>query len=92
MARGNIRKRSANSYEISYEDARNAGGRRVRRYLTIKGTRKDAESNLNEILASRDRGTYVPPTKMTFSDLLKEWLENYVMNNCRHSTQPSYGH
>ncbi|MFC2052550.1 hypothetical protein ACFLT4_07475, partial [Chloroflexota bacterium] len=90
MARGNIRKRSSNSYEISWEDERNSIGRRVRRYETVKGTRKDAESKLNEILASRDRGTFVEPTRITFSELLTEWLDSYVTMNCRHSTQVSY--
>ena len=89
MPRGNIRKR-VNSYEISYEDGRDAGGRRIRRYETVKGTRKDAEARLTEILASRDKGTYILPTKITVGELMEQWMDSYVAANCRHSTQESY--
>ncbi|MFC1915920.1 tyrosine recombinase XerC [Chloroflexota bacterium] len=90
MPRGNIRKRSQDSYEISYEDGRDAGGRRMRRYETVKGTRKNAEARLNEILTTRDKGTYILPTKMTFGKLLEQWLDSYVTLNCGLSTQDSY--
>jgi len=49
MPTGNIRKRSKDSYEISFEDGRDAQGKRVRRCETAKSTRKDAERRLNEL-------------------------------------------
>ncbi|MBA7652658.1 hypothetical protein ES703_60493 [subsurface metagenome] len=91
MARGNIRKRSKDSYEISYEDGRDAGGRRVRRYETVKGTRGNAEARLNEILSSRDKGTYILPSKITFGELLEQWLDSYVVANYGLSTRTATG-
>ncbi len=71
MARGNIRKRSRNSYEISWEDGRDSGGKRVRRYESVKGPRKNAEARLRQIFSSRDGGEYLLPNSMTFGDLLE---------------------
>ena len=90
MSEGNIRKRSGNSYEISWEDGRDSSGRRRRRYKNIKGPRKNAEARLRQILSSRDRGEYLLPNKMTFGELLEQWLDGYVPQNLRLSTQNSY--
>lgn len=90
MSEGNIRKRSKNSYEVSWEDGRNSSGRRVRRYETVKGPRKNAEARLRQIFSGRDRGEYPLSTKMTFGELLEQWLNGYVTQNLRHSVQVSY--
>ena len=90
MSEGNIRKRSRNSYEISWEEGRKATGKRVRRYQNIKGPRKNAEAKLRQILSGRDRGEYLEPIKMTFGELLEQWLNGYVAQNLRPSVQDSY--
>ena len=90
MSEGSIRKKSNSSWEISWEMSRDSGGRRVRRYLSIKGPRKNAEARLRQILSGRDRGEYLEPTKMTFGELLEQWLDGYVAQNLRPSVQDSY--
>ena len=56
MSEGNIRKRSKNSYEISWEDGPDSNGKRIHRYETVKDSRKNAEARLRQIFYSRDRG------------------------------------
>ncbi len=90
MSEGSIRKKSKSSHEISWEEGRDATGKRVRRYQNIKGPRKNAEARLRQILSGRDRGEYVEPTKMTFGELLEQWLDGYVAQNLRPSVQDSY--
>jgi len=90
MPEGNIRKRSKNSYEISWEDGRDSSGRRIRRYETVKGPREKAETRLRQIFSSRDRGEYLLPTRMTFGELLEQWLNGYVTQNLKPSVQDSY--
>lgn len=90
MPEGNIRRRSKNSIEISWEDGRDSSGKRIRRYETVKGSREKAEARLRQILSSRDRGEYLLPTKMTFGELLEQWLNGYVTQNLKPSVQDSY--
>ena len=42
---------------------------------TIHGTKRDAQQHLNQVLRSRDLGTYVEPTRLTLNQFLDEWLE-----------------
>ena len=62
--RGTIRKRGANSWEIKIELER-INGKRHRRYVTVKGTYKDAQKELTRLLSSADDGTLPDPTRMT---------------------------
>jgi hypothetical protein len=41
----------------------------------VKGTRRDADARLTEILRSLQYGDYVEPSKLTFGDHVAEWLE-----------------
>lgn len=69
MARGHLRQRTPGSWQILYwQDGK-------QRAKTIKGTKRDAERRLTEILRSIDSGTYTPPSKMTMGELFSRWLE-----------------
>ena len=54
--RGSIRKRGANSWEIKIELER-INGKRHRRFVTVKGTYKDAQKELTRLLSSADDET-----------------------------------
>ena len=71
--RGSIRKRGANSWEIKIELER-VNGKRHRRFVTVKGTYKDAQKELTRLLSSADDGTLPDPTRTTVGEYVREWL------------------
>jgi len=73
--RGSIRKRGANSWEIKIELER-INGKRHRRFVTVKGTYKDAQKELTRLLSSADDGTLPDPTRMTVGEYLRAYLDS----------------
>lgn len=56
-------------------DAERKDGRRRTIYVTIKGTRQDAQRELTRLLAAADGGTLVEPTKITVAEHIRSWLD-----------------
>jgi integrase len=91
--RGHITKRSKNSYSIVLELGRDpATGKRKQQWVTVKGTKKDAEKKLSELLHQLDTGTFIKPTKTTLAEYLKRWLNDYVWVNLAPRTAEGYEH
>lgn len=80
--RGHITKRGKNSYSIvislGYDQAT---GKRLRQWISIKGTKRDAEQRLAELLHQLDTGSYVKPAKTALAEYLTQWLEDYARPN-----------
>ena len=79
---GNITRRGTNSWRLKYDTGRDPEtGARQTRFLTVRGTRKDARRKLRAILHDLDEGSYVDPTKDTVAEYLKRWLRDYAKVN-----------
>ena len=83
--RGHIVKR----YEDSYNIVLNLGtdpatGKRKQQWITVKGTKKEAEKKLAELLHQLDTGTFMKPGKLTLADYLEIWLRDYAWPNLSH--------
>jgi len=77
--RGSIRKRSKTSWEICVDTGRNPEtGKRLRHFESVKGSKRDAQRRLHELLLSVEHNTYAKPSRMTASQFLEEWLQDYV--------------
>jgi integrase len=72
---GTITRRGKRSWRLKYDLPRDETGERRLTYVTIKGTRKDAEKELRARLTAIDRGTHVDPSEITVGDHLDNWLE-----------------
>jgi len=73
---GHIRQRSEGSFEIRYSLGTDPlTGKWKVKTITVKGTRKDAQRELQRVLKAVDDDTYIEPTKRNVRDFLKEWLE-----------------
>jgi integrase len=76
MARGHIRARGPGAWELKYDTGIDAKtGRRVTKFKTIRGAKRDAQRELRSILTAIDGGTYADPGKMTLGDWLAQWLD-----------------
>jgi integrase len=72
---GHIRRRGERSWEIKFDLGVNpTTGERETRYVSVKGTKREAQAELNRLLNRRNEGTYVDPTKMTVAEYLEHWL------------------
>jgi hypothetical protein len=60
---GHIRQRSPGSWEVKY-----FVGDGQYRYVTVKGTLKEAKAELRQRLESLRLGTHVDPSKLTLGD------------------------
>jgi len=75
--RGNITRRGKNSWRIKFDIGRDPiTGKRETRFVTVRGTRKDAERELTRLLGANDGGVFVETTKTTVGAYLDHWLDN----------------
>ncbi len=73
---GHIRKRGERSWAILLDLPRGPDGKRRRKWISIKGSKKDAQRRRTELLHRLDKGEYVEPARMTLSEFLKRWLKH----------------
>lgn len=89
--RGHITKRGKNSYSIAISMGKDAAtGKYKQQWVSVKGTKKDAEKRLSEILHQLDNGTYMKPEKTTLAEYLERWLNDYVRPNLGPRTAEGY--
>jgi integrase len=71
---GHIRRRGEHSWELKFDLGTDpATGKRITRYHSFKGTKREAEAELVRLKAGADRGEYVDPSKATVADFLDRW-------------------
>jgi integrase len=91
MARGSIEQRSPGTWSIRIELSRDlTTGKRRQKRTTFRGTKRQAEKHLSELLHQLDTANYVNPTKMTVGDFLNQWLRDYVEAGVRVTTKEGY--
>ena len=73
--RGSIQQRGPSSWRIRI-DLDRIGGKRQRRFVTFRGTRKDAQKELARLLVAADAGTLPDPTKQTVGQYVGAWLDH----------------
>ena len=80
--RGHIVKRGKNSYSLAVSMGKDAEtGKYKYQWVTVKGTKKDAEKRLSELLNQIDNGTFMKPNKTTLTEYLERWLKDYAWSN-----------
>src|SRR5262245_41646870 len=84
---GSITRRGPSSWRLKFEaGARDpATGKRQTRYVTVRGTKRDAQRKLTALLAAVDNGTAVDPSRVTVAQHLRSWLDgaDHLANKTR---------
>lgn len=89
--RGHIVKRGKDSYTVVVNLGRDeATGKYRQHWRTVKGTKKQAEELLVELLHERDTGVERPTGKMTVAAYLDRWMADYVTPSLAPKTAVSY--
>jgi len=80
--RGHIEKRGKNSYSIAVSLGKDpTTGKYKYQWVSVKGTKKEAEKRLSEMLNQLDNGTFIMPGKVTVAEYLERWLNEYAKPN-----------
>jgi len=89
--RGHITKRGKDSYTIVLElEKDHTSGKRKQQWISVKGTKKEAEKRLSELLHQLDNGVFIKPTKTTLAEYLERWIKDYVNINLAPRTAEGY--
>jgi integrase len=72
--KGHIRRRGDRSWELKFDLGTDPlSGKRSTRYHSFKGTKREADAELVQLMAAADRGDYVDPLKLTLAEFLDRW-------------------
>jgi hypothetical protein len=76
-------------FRVTLDFGVDGNGKRIRKYVTAS-TEAEAKKLLTEFEYNQQRNLVVQTTKMTFSEFLSHWMENYVKYNCEETTAYGY--
>ena len=93
--RGSIRKRYPGSWtlilELGYQrDPETGSRRRKQKWIGFRGTKREAENRLNELIRAANHGEFVERSTMTLGEWLADWLETSVKPSKRPNTYKTY--
>ena len=92
--KGSIEKRVGKkgniTWRIRYDLPGDGSAGRKTRSLSIKGSKREAERTLRQILNQIDKGQFPDNRKLTVRQYMDMWFENYVVANTRAQTQKRY--
>jgi hypothetical protein len=73
--RGNITRRGTSSWRLKFDVGTDpATGKRLTRFVTVRGKRQDAERELVRLVNAAHDGTLVEPSKVTVAEYIRAWL------------------
>lgn len=90
---GHIRKRETKSgvtSQIILEKGVDSKGNRIREYITVKGSKKEAQRILTEKIAEFNKGVFIELSKITVAEHLEHWVKTYVKPNLSPATTKGY--
>lgn len=79
--KGTIQKRGKNSWRIEISTGRQPDGTYGKIRETVRGTKKDAEARLAELLVELNRNDYVKESNQTLTEFADEWLKHVKTQN-----------
>ena len=88
---GSIRNRGTRSWEITIDLGRDEAGKRIRRFVTVKGTKKQAQQRLRELLTELDGGIVPSTGRIMMRDWLPRWMADCVEGYLGQATVDRYG-
>jgi integrase len=72
--KGTVFKRSPGVFLIAIEHGRDAKGKRIRKWTTFKGTKRQAQDECARLITELRTGNYLEPAKTAVAQYLQHWL------------------
>src|SRR5262249_14636675 len=76
--KGNITKRGENSWRLKFDAGRDANGKRKIQYHTFRGSKRQAQVRLAELIASVSNSTYIEPAKVTVGQFVSARIDQWA--------------
>lgn len=73
--KGSIKKRAEGSYSLIIDLPRERGEKRKQKWITFKGSKREAQIKLARLITEMDKDEYVDPSKLTVGQWIEQWLE-----------------
>ena len=83
--KGSLKQRSKGSWQLRWY-VRDESGKRVPRSETVRGTRREAEARLAQILHELNTGISAAPGRLTVGEYLDRWVTEYAESHWSAST------
>ena len=88
--KGHLMRRGERSWRLKYDLPTTTGKRRETRYVTLHGTKKEAQEEATRILASVTNGQHVDPSRETLGQFAERWLRDWAAQNVSNKTFTRY--
>jgi integrase len=75
--KGNITKRGKNSFRLKFDAGSDANGKRKIQYHTFRGSKREAQDRLTELMASVGKGSYVEPSRIMVGDFVRSRIDQW---------------
>ncbi|MBR1187307.1 tyrosine recombinase XerC [Bradyrhizobium sp. AUGA SZCCT0160] len=72
--KGTIKQRSEGSYSLIVDLPRQRGDKRKQKWITFKGTKREAQKELARLITEVDDDTFQEPSKITLAQFFERWL------------------
>ena len=88
--RGHLTRRGKRSWRLKYDLETNGSGDRQTRYVTLRGTRAQAQAEAAKILGNVAGGTHIDPSLETVAQFTERWLRDWANDNVSNKTFVRY--
>ncbi|RWI90535.1 MAG: site-specific integrase [Mesorhizobium sp.] len=89
--RGNITRRGKSSWRLKFDLGTDpATGKRQTQFVTVRGTKKEAEAELSRRLNQVEEGSYVEKTAATVAEYCQHWLKTIAPSKASAKTLERY--
>lgn len=88
--KGHLQRRGERSWRLKYDVDADGRGTRQIRYVTLRGTKAEAQRQAAKILASVATGAHVDPTSETVAGFVERWLRDWADDNVSNKTWTRY--
>jgi integrase len=88
--KGTIHQRAPGVFLIAIDHGRDARGKRIRKWTTFKGTKRQAQNECARLITELKTGNYLEPSKTTVARYLEHWLTDMKARVSR-KTHERYG-
>src|SRR5690349_9641585 len=80
--RGNLTRRGKSSWRLKFEAGRDpVTHARITKYVTLKGTKTQAQTEAAKIIAAAVTGEFVDPSQETVANFIERWLRDWASQN-----------
>jgi integrase len=89
--KGNLTRRGRRSWRLKFDTGTDpVTGKRVTNYVTLQGTRAQAQEEAAKILAATITGQYVDASRETVAQFVERWLRDWADANVSNKTYTTY--